>query len=119
MLVDAVALKILNESGLDALIERRKVWACVHANLALEPVQLLLLGDVAAHLHSVEVDLSVDSGGLNDHTGLAVSFSHVDGEVAVVFGLRAIVLTILLLVAHLLIIRDRLSTQARCTIHFS
>ena len=117
-LVNAVTFQILNESGLNTLIKRGEVGASVHADLTLEPVQLLLLSDIAGHLHAVEVNLSVDSGGLNDHATLSTGVSHINGEVAVVLGLRAIVLTVLLFFAHLLVIRDRLSKQARGAINF-
>jgi len=72
-------------------------------------VKLLLLSNIAGHLDTVEVDLSVDGGGLDDHAALAGAIRNINGEVAVVLGLGTVVLTFLLLLTHLLVIRDRLS----------
>ena len=60
-------------------------------------MELLLLGYIGTDLHAVVVDLGVDSGTFNDHTSLTTCISNVDCEVAVVLGLRARFLLLILI----------------------
>jgi hypothetical protein len=115
MLVDAEALEVLCQGSLDALVEGREVGSSVLLDLTLKTVELLLVADIGADLHTVVVDLGVDSGALNDHAALAALVGDVDGEVAVVlsFGASLVLLVLLLLIRELLIIGDWLSTNKK------
>ena len=113
MFINAEALKVLGQRRLDPFVQSRKIWPSILLDLSLESVQLLDLIDVIGDLHAVVVDLCIDRGPLNHQAFGVAAVRDENGEVAVVFGLRAafLIVAVLLLVRKLLVVRDRLSVD--------
>ena len=55
------------------------------------------LSHIVAYLHIVIVDLGVDGGAFDDKAIIAISISHKNGEVAIIFSFGALMLILFLL----------------------
>ena len=66
-------------------------------NLAFEAMHALDFSHIVAYLHIVIVDLGVDGSALDDKAIIAISISHKNGEVAVIFSFGALMLILVLL----------------------
>ena len=60
-------------------------------------MHVLDLSHIVAYLHIVIVDLGVDGGAFDDKAIIAISISHKNGEVAIIFSFGALMLILLLL----------------------
>lgn len=111
MLVDAVAFQVFSQGCLDSLIEGREVGTGILFDLAFKAMELFDLVDVVSDLHTVVVDLGINSGSLDNQASVFTGICDKDCEVTVVLGFRAtfFILGRVLAVRILLVIRDRLS----------